>query len=87
MPTMFDLLGFSGQSAYSHEETNLTVHQVVTLHKARSLCQLLMETCNPIADVPMSHNISFDALEGTLWLMRDLLDEVGKPILSTKEGA
>lgn len=79
MPTLFDVLGYPGKSAYSHDTTNLSNDQVVALHQARSLCQLLMETCNPIADVPMSHSISFDALEGALWLLRDLLDTAGKP--------
>lgn len=79
MPTLFDLLGYPGKSAYSHETTNLSNDQVVGLHKARSLCQLLMETTYPTSDILMSQNISFDALHGTLWLLRDLLDEVGKP--------
>lgn len=79
MPTMFDLLGYPGKSAYTHEETNLTTAQTVALHKARSLCQLLMVVANPLADVPISHSIGFEELEGTFWLLRDLLDEAGKP--------
>lgn len=84
MPTMFDLLGYPGKSAYAHQETNLTDSQAVALHKARSLCQLLMDTTYPVSDILISQNMSFDALNGTLWLLRDLLDEAGKPDLSTQ---
>jgi len=87
MPTLFDALGFSGKSAYHHEETNLNNDQVVALHKARSLCQLLMDTTYPVSDILMSQQISFDALNGTLWLLRDLLDEAGKPALRPTQRA
>ena len=79
MPTMFDLLGHPCKSAIEHEETNLSSEQVVALHKAHCLCVLLMEVSNPVADSPIAHSISFDALEGTFWLLRDLIDAAGKP--------
>lgn len=86
MPTLFDVLGFPGKSAYHHETTNLNDDQVVALHKARSLIQLLMDTTYPVSDILISQNISFDALNGTLWLLRDLLDEAGKPTSPTTQG-
>jgi hypothetical protein len=79
MTTMFDALGYPGKSPYDHDQTNLTLSQQVALHKARSLCQLVIELSNPAADAPVSFEMTFDAFEGTAWLLRDLIDEAGKP--------
>lgn len=84
MATMFDVLGFPGKTPLD-QDSNLSDHQKVLLHKARSLCQLLLELANPLADAPISHHISFDAIEGTAWLLRDLIDEAGKPKSKTKK--
>jgi len=79
MASLFDLLGFKpGKSPYHYETTNLTQDQQIKLHQARSLCGLLVYLSDPVSDVPMSFSVDLDNLGGVAWLLRDLLDEVGK---------
>lgn len=76
MPTLFDLIGHpAGQSPYDHPDTNLSDAQQVLLHKARSVCQLLVELTDPVADVPVTWNVGHQSIQGVAWLLRDLIDE------------
>ena len=79
MATMFDLLNRpAGQSPLNTPVSNLSDDQQKLLHQARSLCALLMELTNPLADMPVAWEVSHDSLNGTAWLLRDLIDQAGR---------